>query len=260
MSGTETLDPQFQADTMMSILSERLAVATPVEGLSSHNDRKLEVFEEADGCRFVKRSFTGEAVNYVERNGVTFREAWEGMEDIFGEVGIDVVPSFLLEQEGDEHPFVAVSEYLPEMIDVKDLPLEEKEKLVHGLGQLLRAEAAYWPSLEAVREDTFKGVVREDGTHQVLMVDTDPFTILAPSLGRDEYLGTYIKKFAELIWDEWCDEQDRSQVASALVQSLAQSLGEDELFDDIMSDAGKAFMNLHLMSNGVDSRESGLLS
>ena len=256
MSGTETLDPQFQADTMITVLNERLTAAAPVEELSSHEDRILQVFEEADGSRFVKRSFTDDAVWYVEGKGLTFQEAWEAMEDIYADVDIEVVPSFLFEQ-GGEHPFVAVSEHLPDLVDMKDLPSEDKEKLAHGLGQLLRPEASYWPSLEAVRGDTFKGVEQEDGTFRTLMVDTDPFTILAPSFGRDEYVGTYIKKFAELIWDEWCDEQDRSRVAGALVQSLATALDESE-FAGAMGSTSKAFMNLHLMSNGMDPRETGL--
>lgn len=259
MSAPETLNPQSQANVMMTVLNERLAAAVPVEELSAHEDRVLEVFEEADGSRFVKRSFTEEAVRYVERNGVTFEEAWEAMHDLYTDVDIDVVPAFMFEQDGD-HPFVAVTEHLPDLIDMKDMPLEEKKKLVDGLGQLLRPEASYWPSLEAIRGDTFKGVAGEDGTPRALMVDADPFTIPAPHLGRGEYVGTYINKFAELIWDEWCEAEDRARVASVLVQSLARGVLEEHELADIMSTTGKAFMNLHLMSNGVDPRESGLLA
>ncbi|HEX5744417.1 MAG TPA: hypothetical protein VFX84_03125 [Candidatus Saccharimonadales bacterium] len=256
MSGAETLDPQFQADTMMSVLNERLAAASPVEDLSVHSDRILQVMEEPDGSRFVRRGFTDEGVSYVQRSGLSFREAWEGMEDTYAAVGVDVVPSFIFEQEG-EHSFVVISEYVPDAVDVSELPTEEKVKLVQGLGKLFKPEAEYWPSLEALRADTFKGVEQEDGTFRVLMMDTDPFVIPAPSLARDEYVGQYIKKLSEILWDDWCDQDDRGEVAAALVISLAESLDEEE-YAGMHNTASRAFMNLHMMSNGMDPRGTGV--
>lgn len=256
MSGPEALDPQFQIDTMTAILNERLAAASPVEDPSVHSDRILQVMEEPGGGHFVRRSFTNEGVGYVQRSGLSFREAWEGMNDTYAAVGIDIVPSFAFEQEG-EHPAVVVSEYVPDAVDVSKLPTDEKVKLMHGLGQLFKPDAEYWPSLEALRADTFKGVEQEDGTFSVLMIDTDPFMIPAPDIARDEYLGEYIKKLSELLWDEWCDDEDRSAVAVALVMSLAESLDEEE-YAGMHNSASRAFMNLHLMSNGMDPRGTSI--
>jgi hypothetical protein len=259
MTGPETLDPQLRADTMMSVLNERLAAATPVEELSKHDGRVLEVFEEPDGSRFVRRGFDDEAVGYVGRQGLSFRKAWEGMGDAYAAAGIDIVPSFMFEQAEGEYPFIIISEYVPDMVEVKDLPAEDKVKLIQGLGALLNPEAEYWPSLEAIRADTFKGVPQEDGTHKVVVIDTDPFVVRAPIPGpdREAYAGEYIKKISDLLWDDWCDQDDRGMVATALVVSLADSLAEEE-YAGMDNPASRAFMNLHLMSNGVDPRDTGL--
>ncbi len=255
MSAPEGLDPQLQADTMMSVLNDRLAAASPVEVLSEHDDRILEVLEEPDGSRFVRRGFTPAAVRHVGRRGLDFHEAWEGMEDTYAAAGIGMVRSFAFEQEGGEHPFIVVGEYVPDAVDVKDLPVESKVELMQGLGKLLRPEAEFWPSLEGIRADTFKGVKQEDGTYNVVVMDTDPFVVPAPipGLDRDMTVAKYIEKFSELLWDNWCDEEDRREVAVALVLSLAEAL-DDEEYTELMSQTGRAFMNLHMMSNNMDPR------
>lgn len=259
MSTPEALGPQQQADTMMSVLNERLAAASPVEDLSMHDNRRLQVFEEADGRRFVMRSFTAGAVREMDRDGISIQESWDAMHGMYEDAGLQVVPAHLFEQDG-EYPFVAVAEHLPELTDVKDLPVEDKITMISGLGKLLSPEAEYWPSLQAIRTDTFKGVQQPDGSFQTYMIDTDPFVIPAPQLGRSEFLRTYINKFAELLWDEWCDEEDRGPVATALVKTLAETLDEEEWANPMDDAAGSAFASLHLMSNGVDPRETGLFA
>lgn len=253
MTGAETLDPQFQADTMMSVLSERLAVAEPVEELTIDDNKALQVFEEPDGSRFVRRDFTAEGVDYVERAGLDFQEAWQAMGDSYAAVGIEVVPSFMFRGDGEAGPAItAISEYVPDLIDVKDLPTEEKVKLVQGLAKLLDPDAGFWPTMEALHADTFKGVKQEDGTYRLLMIDTDPLVKRASMFIRDESIGDYIKRFSDLLWDNWCEEEERTKVAVALKGSLADSLAEE--YAEMGSYTNRAFMNLQVMSNGLDPR------
>jgi hypothetical protein len=258
MSAPETLDPQSQANVMMTVLNERLAAAVPVEELSRHDEegRMLQVFEEPDGSRFVQRYFTRQGVNYVEGERLTFEEAWQALTGSYADADIEVVPSFMFRQPGeDSGAATIISEYVPGLVDVKDLPTQEKVKLAQGLGKLLDPRADFLPHHQAIHADSFKGVKQEDGTHKVLVIDTDPFVTPAPFPGdyRDVYVTRYIKRFSDMIWDQWCDETDRAEVEAALLGSLMGTLEEKE-YADMDSMINRAFMNLNLMSNGIDPR------
>lgn len=256
MTTPEALSPQQQVDTALSVLNERLVAASPVEELSRHDDRVLQVFEEPDGSRYVRRDFSKAGVNYVENRTLTFEEAWQALNEAYANAGIEVVPSFMF-PPSDENSGTAtvISEYIPDLVDVKDLPIQEKTKLVQGLAGLLDAEADFLPHHEAIHGDGFKGVQQEDGSYKVLAIDTDPFVSPAPFPGtyRDVYVTRYIKRFSEMIWDEWCDEDDRVEVMTAFKGAVAGVLDEKE-YGDMDSLVNRAFMNLNLMSNGIDPR------
>lgn len=242
---------QGLANSMNEMLYARVAAATPVEVLSMYDDKLLQVVEEADGRRFVTRSYTPEAVRVIEGNyGLDFRTAWEAMHEAFSGVGIDIVPSRLIETDG-EHPFVVVSEYLDDGESLSTASTKDKIAVANGLGKLLATEGDYVPAPEMVREDMFM-VVQRDGKVKVLLADIDP--LMAPAYlvqENDNNSWFLIDRLAGLAWDKWCNEDERIPVTSALVSALGDYALDRFDFD---SRTTQAFMDLHLMSNGVDNR------
>ncbi len=254
MANAEAYEPQFTVDTMMSVLNDRLVAARLVEELAINDNKTLRVYEESDGSRFVRRDFTDEGVDYVENAGFDFQESLQAMIDLYSAVGIEVVPSFVFKREGETNPALTViSEYIPDLVDIKDLPTKEKVKLIQALGKLLDPDAGFWPTMEGIQADTFRGVKQEDGTYRVLAIDVDPLVKHASMFTRNEFVGDYIKRLSDLLWDDWCEEEERAEVAGALQRSLADCLAEEE-YAGMHSYTNRAFMNLQLMSNGVDPR------
>lgn len=233
-----------------AIIHSRIANAIPVETLSQRGGKLLQVVQEQNGQRFVTRSFTPDAVNYVERGDMTFTGAWRAMHDVFNQAGIEILPSHLLEAQG-EFPFIAVSEYIDTNESLKDMPTELKVKLAQGFGQLVNPSNEIFPSLEMINRNMFMPTTRQDGTQCVYLVDLDPL-LTDPRLGRsDPWQSMYLEKLGDLFWDDWCNDDERSEVLGALVVSVSKALSEDM---DMTGRTGGAFMDLHLMSNGVDNR------
>lgn len=245
-------DYQAIADGMNELLYARVTEATPVEVLSTHNDKLLQVVEAEDGERFVTRSFTPDAVAYVEYNyGIDFRTAWEGMQDAFADADIDIVPSRLIETDGGEYPFIVVSEYLEDAKPLSVAPTDTKVAVANSLGKLLATDGHYVPAPEMIREDMFM-VVERDGEAKALVVDVDPLVTTARRMQmNDQNSAFFIGKLAELAWDKWCTEDERVSVTSAMVQALGDYALDKFDFDSATT---RAFMDLHLMSNGVDNR------
>lgn len=244
---------QALADGMNELLYQQVLAAKPVELLSTHDDKILQVVETRDGERFVTRSYTPEAVSIIEQNyGLGFRAAWEGMHEAFSDAGLEVVPSRLIETEG-EYPFIVVSEYLEEAQPLATAPTEVKQDIARGLGDMLTGNCYFTPTPEMIREDMFLVVERNDEP-RALLVDVDPLvTAFFRIRENDTNSAFFISKLAELTWDNWCNEEERVPVISALVQSLGDFALDKFEFGSATT---TAFMDLHLMSNGVDIRRS----
>jgi hypothetical protein len=243
---------QALADGMNELLYARVVAAKPIEVLSTHDNKLLQVVEAKDGERFVTRSYTSDAVATIEQNySFGFRVAWEGMHEAFSEAGLEVVPSGLIETDGD-YPCIVVSEYLESAQSLAAAPTEIKQTVASGLGKLLSGDCYFVPSPEMVREDMFL-FEEHDGQPKVLLADVDP--LMTPFFRiKDNDLNSafFINKLAELAWDKWCSEEERVPVITAMVQELSDYALDKFDFDSATT---KAFMDLHLMSNGVDNRD-----
>ncbi len=247
--GYETL-----ADSMNQLLYDRIASANPIEVLSTRNDKLLQVVEASDGERFVTRSYTPEAVEEIEYNyGLDFQTSWQGLNEALTAVDIEIVPSRLVEVKGGEYPFVIVSEYLEGAKPLADASTDTKKDVATGLSKLLVTDCDYVPSREMVREDMFL-VVERDDHEKALLADVDPLVASAYKIQEtDQNCEFYIDKLAELAWDRWCITLDeRKAVAAAMVMTLGD-FARDRF--DLESGTSRAFMDLHEMSNGVDSRK-----
>lgn len=255
MISNELLDArQGIADDVNGLIHKRITESVPVLTLSPREDKVLEVRQDINGNQFVVRAFSADAISQMEREHMSFAEAWGEMHEIFANAGIRVLPSHLLETSGD-YPYTVVSEYLDDGQELLDAPTEAKIALAQALGNLFRG-GRYVASLEMFNRGMFLVSPDEVGTPTPFLVDVDPRII--PRMQHGSFDAMYIDKLGELFWDHWCREEERAEVISALVVSISQAsrfLGED--FDPL-SPIGQSFMNLLMMSNGVDHRELNL--
>ena len=240
------------ADSVNELVHLQIAESKPVRHLSPPGgENVLQLMEVPSGHQYVARAFTPDAIdNMAYRANMSFPEAWQEMHDIFGDAGIRVVPSHLLETPG-EHPFTVVSAYLSEGQDLIDAPTEAKVQLAKGLANLLKPSRCL-ASLEMFNQGAFMVSPDENGTPTAFLVDVDPRIIPRFTVGSVDEV--YIKQFGELFWDHWCRENERQEVISALVMAISTAsdpFGDDS---DPFSPAARAFMDVHLMSNGVDPR------
>lgn len=66
MSGAETITShQVLSKNMSAVLRARVLGAVPVQTLSNRDDKLVQVVEEPDGQRFIKRSYGQEAIDYI---------------------------------------------------------------------------------------------------------------------------------------------------------------------------------------------------
>lgn len=242
---------QTLADGLSNLLYSRITAATPIEVLSTHDNKLLQVVETADGEKFVTRSYTPEAVNEIEYNyGLDFERAWEKMQEAFADVDLEIVPSRLIKTEG-EYPFIIVSEYLEDARPLSAAPTETKVAVATGLGKLLGTSGRYMPAPAMIRHDMFM-VVERNGEAKALLTDVDPLVTTARRMQMSDQNSAYfIDKLAEFAWDRWCSQDERIPVATAMVRGLG-----DFALDgfDWNSSTSRAFMDLHMMSNGLDHR------
>lgn len=247
-------DYQVLADSACQLLYDRVTAAEPIETLSAHDNKLLQVVETADGERLVTRSYTPEAVEEIEYNyGLDIKSAWEKMHETFTQAGIAIVPSKLIEVKGGEYPFIVVSEYLEDAKPLVDASTTIKRDTAVGLSKLLIADGDFVPAPEMIRGDMF-AVVERGGREEALLLDVDPLITPAYRMQKiDQNSRFYINRLAELAWDWWCtDEEERKEVISAMVMTLADFVTGRF---DVESGTSRAFMDLHLMSNGVDMRQ-----
>ncbi len=241
------------ASNMNQLLYERAAAASPIEVLSTHNDKLLQIVESSDGERFVTRNFTSLAIDDIRFcYGIGFRTAWEGMHRAFSDVALDIVPSGLVEADG-EYPFIIVSEYLEDGQPFATAPTDTKKAVANSLGRLLTTSGDYIPAPEMIREDMFL-VVQRNSEPIALLTDVDPLVTPSYRMQNDDTNSAFfISKLADLAWDRWCEESERVEVISALVVALGDYALDQFGFD---SATARAFMDMHLMSNGVDNRKT----
>jgi hypothetical protein len=261
MADFETAPTQEFVDQLDLTIRDRIAAARPVERLGLKPNILLQVVEEPDGNKFVTRSFSRQAVDYMEREGQTFDEAWVAMQDIFGQAAIPLVRTGIAINETEQatgYPIVMVSEYLPDAQPLIGASTQTKVDLAKKLPGLFRKSDGRMISAEVFRADMFKVVSDESANEQAVMIDVDPHMI-RPLMGyTDPPVAFYVQQLSELMWDEWCTEEERTTVIPAFITAVAHFLGDK--LDDIHNPATQAFMNAHLMSNGVDSRVHGLRS
>ncbi|MDO8503116.1 MAG: hypothetical protein Q7S60_00315 [bacterium] len=228
-------------------LGERVLNARVVELLSSRDDKRVEVVEEPNGYRLVRRSYSRAAIDdIVNKAGLPFTKAWVAMHDIFRTAGIDIVPSIMFRPSSKESdfPIVVASEYLEDG-NVRASSTEAKVQMATGLGAILCGSSEFFPSMTFM-PDMFRVERDQTGADRLVLVDIDPYLIVRSTVIKDIWDATYIGKMSRLLWDDWCEPNERRRVVTAFVSSIGPMLDHEgpRTFD--------AFAKVHLMSQGFD--------
>lgn len=153
------------------------------------------------------------------------------------------------------YTFVAVSEYLPEQVSMREVPTEPKKILVQALGQVVKASSGYLLAPEMINGSMFHSVRQEDGSVRVVMVDVNLHVVQRSSFDADKITAHYITRIGSLLWDEWCTNGERQEMLTSFAGSLAEALEDSQGGFDASSLTGQAFINVYMMSTGFDPLE-----
>lgn len=244
------------ADATLASVHARITTAEPVGLLSDRGDKRVEVMKEPDGSVFVRRTIgSGMERNIRQIYRLELDSSWEGLHELLDGVGLSSVPSFMLTEGpavGAGTSAVIISEYVNiQPLEFASLPT--KKDLAKKLGRLLDTTSGdYFLAPETVNDEMF-GVVCDGDSEEVLFIDMDPLVGNDRGQDLDDVVGHNLTKFSELLWDTWCTPDERQEVMVDFIRAAAQTLG-DRLEGDITSRTVNAFMNAHLMTNGIDPR------
>lgn len=261
MSNTEpTAHHQQIADQLSATLEQRVTDAEQYEVLSERGGKLLDVAFEADGSMFVRRRFTHIGVLDIERGSLDFTEAWQAMQDLYTAAGISVVDTTVAWFRPDsEEDFSAamVSEWAPGR-NIFHATTEQKVELASKLPKLFPGINGVSIGIESVQPDMFS-LVDKRGEERITLIDVDPNMRRLRYTQTDAYLGAYIERFSQLLWDVWCKDEEKQEVMVAFMIALGD-VGEviEQVETNLMGKTGTAFMDAHFMSQGFDPRESGL--
>ncbi len=259
MSGLEIYPTQEFVDGLDGLIRGRIQVAQPVERLSHSPDILLQLVEEEDGRQFVTRSFTRRAVNEVEACGRNFEEVWDCMQETFRMAGISPVRTEIAINDYDsvaQNPVVMVSEYLAHSHPIIEASTQTKVDLAARLPRLFRGYGGLKIHSPVLQRDMFRFVTTETGEEAVVLMDVDPRMVETHWLNEDGLIAYYIERFGDLLWQEWCTPEERTEVLTQFIKS-AGTVVEDKL-DDPNNVVFRAFFNVHTLSQGIDYREHGL--
>jgi hypothetical protein len=252
MSLGEGLRPQEElANNLASIVTVRISEAKPIETLSDRDDKLLRLMEDSCGNRFVTRSYTPKAIETIEQKHGQFDDAWDGMHEVFGAIGIGIPGNHFIRTGEDAFPIVVVSEYLGDVRNLDSAPTKTKKRIAGALGSVLSADTLWVPGSPMMRPDMF-GVPTDSEGDDALLVDIDPFVVRRELAVTDESIAWYLGKLGKLFWDSWCAPEEREEVFGELIETVAGLADEEDGFGQI----SQQIQILRRMRDGVDTRET----
>lgn len=254
MSAESLSQHQALVSDLSAMLQARVLGAAPVELLSDNDDKLVQVVQEPHGQTFVSRAYSQDAVANIEMSGLRFADAWEVMNELFADIGIDVVRATLIETGQKDTPFVIASEYLTDAKPLIDASTESKVELASSIGKLLTAHGFMTPHLQVFKDGTFMAVEEAAGD-RVVLVDIDPHLDSQTRLQEDDKNSAFfIRQVAELLWNGSTEGQRMAVLNSfkVAVAGFAMDRGLDDTF--------LAFNQLHMMSNGLSPKNIGLFA
>lgn len=250
----DSLRRGFTAD-LNGLIRKRVFDASPVQLLSDRGNKIVEVVEDQSGHRFVRRNYPQRFVNKIElTSNLTFEESWKAMQELFASAGIEIVSSFLLTPDivTEKTSRAIVSEFLEDPRPLLYSPLEAKKNLAKNLGSLLTVSDELVPHPQVFMWDMFQLKRGQNGDVSILLTDVDPFVLPKRFHDKDMPYASCINRIADLLWDDWCHEDEREAVMREFIQAVSPVL--DEFGENEGRMTLYAFTNAHLMSQGFDRR------
>lgn len=244
---------QVLANNLSSMTRQIALEANPVKLLSDSDDKKVELVEDKKGHRFIRRSYDTNGVRYVERSGLRFTEAWEKLNREFDNVGLSIVPSFIVSpfDQPNGYPTAIIAEYLENSEPVLFASIEAKKKFALSLGSMIHRAIEVLPSPKLLRPDSFRAVHAKDGD-QIFLVDIDPDVIVKKEAyyteeARDISQARYMDAFADFISNDLCEESEVQDIMSEFVKSVTPIA----ITDSCLELTREAYARAHLMSRGI---------
>ena len=235
----------------------RAQSARVIDRFSIRGHKTVELAEDNDGV-FVRRVYEPRGVRYVERCNRSFSEAWGAYNEMLQSAGVTIVPSTLLEDEGNRKPII-VAEYIEnaEIKQVSELPLPVRRDAATSLGKLLSSHRWFLPSAEAFHQDAF---VAHNG--DAVLIDVDPYLVprnrsLSPDMEAAALRGAqgaFMLSGAKII-DTWCkSEDDLRSIASAYTREIGHVVADSPSLA-----LSNEFSIPYFMSNGMTYEEASTL-
>ncbi|MCL5113782.1 MAG: hypothetical protein M1372_01265 [Patescibacteria group bacterium] len=112
---TEALrEYQALSDNLSASIRQFTLEAKPVRLLSDSDDKKVELVEDRNGNRVIRRTYSPSVLRDISRSGLNFNTAYNAMHQEYDSVGITVVPSFVINpyDSNSGYPIAVVAEYL----------------------------------------------------------------------------------------------------------------------------------------------------
>lgn len=229
--------------------ADKLDQAKQVDVLSARNGKLLTVEEEPDGTKFVKRAYSRDGIGEVLMTNLgyyDFSTAWHEMKRILDAAEMPMVRSSLV--HCDEEGALVLSDYIEDGRPVREASTEAKIEFARRLVRCFYGKSGQARlALPVLNWNGFITTADDDGKDEIVLIDVDPCVQRPQHDHRRAYIS--MKRIGRLFWDEWCTEEDRQEVLSAVVSEIGETLSSTELE---MDKNLWVFLNLNLMSHGAD--------
>ncbi len=232
--------------------------AEPIRSLSTRDGKSVDVIEDANGNKAVKRTYGRDALATLNLGRNSFTTEWGKMNRTFSQAGVDIVPSFILSDEPGRA--VVVSSFLEDARPMKSAPTEQKEKLAEALGRVVSPQSLdFFPHIQMFLPDAFQTTRGEDGQDKIVLTDIDPYASLSgyllktTSSLRDAAYGLYIWHMAGMLYDSWLKPEERDVVLGKFVKGIMVAFKEEPHAGDFMKTM-QGIQTAQMLRQGVDLR------
>lgn len=249
---------QRLASNIGAVMHHRALESRVVRLLSDSHEKIVELVEDTDGNRVVRRTYQAGAWG-ISRSKASFKTSWNNMLRDFGKAGINIVPSFIYSTNNDA--IVIASQYLHDARPIIDASTESKVEFAKSLGVLMIQTRDFFPDIQMFMADMAHVTKGQDEKDKIILTDIDPYeapfspsTIRNIPRLRDAQYSTYIKTVSRRFYDDWCHGEEKEEVIGAFLNGVVSVFEIDPTLASIMKTA-EAFQQAQMLKSGIDLRK-----
>lgn len=247
MATSEFASQQEQINISAPALVQRLEVAKRTEMLSSRDGKEVIRCVEENGETFIVRNYNLRDFSETSPNSPPFHIALQRFGELLEQTGIEVAHNTIVSI--DERSAVLLVEDVTDAIPVSEASTETKVTLATQLGRLLDPTLEYQLGLQMIMEDMIV-IDQSQGTDKPKFIDIDPYVI--PNIHSDQIDASVLQRITTLLWDKWCNVDERQEVMAAFEKSVAECVFSDD--NELGMDMLLAFSHINIMKSGIDPR------